>query len=205
MKNPLFKILITLALVAFFKSAYISYCFFAQSNKTHIKTNIVSNQKQDKKLIQAPNIFSVTTAQAAEQKDANISKPDDKLIAKQWEKLKAKEEELKRKEEELKKLEKEINKKLAEQKELIAKLENLIKQAEVLQDKKIRHLVEVYSNMDAARAAEVLEKLDKDLAVKILAGMKGRTAGQILTNMNSKIAAELSEALTEFQTPFKKK
>lgn len=204
MKNPLFKILFTLALVAIFKSALISYCLLSKDKVVDTKSTHVA-AKEEKKNVSPSSVFSIPTAQAAEQKDASIPKPDDKLIAKQWEKLKAKEAELKRKEQELKEIEQRIDKKLAEQKELIAKLENLIKQAQVLQDKKIRHLVEVYSNMDAARAADVLEKLDKDLAVKILAGMKGRTAGQILTNMNSKIAADLSEALTEFQTPFSKK
>ncbi len=204
MKNPLFKILFPLILIAFLKIATISYFLFIKSKDTKQKPHVTV--KKEKKDVTRPSLpFSVSPAQAAEQKEPSIPKPTDKLIVKQWERLKKKEQELKRKERELKELEKRIDQKIAEQKRLISKLENLIKKAQVLQDKKIRHLVEVYSNMDAARAAEVLEKLDKNLAVKILAGMKGRTAGQILTNMNAKIAAELSEALTEFQTPFSKK
>ncbi len=143
-------------------------------------------------------------AEAAETGNSSQLLPSsqDVLLARQWEKLREKQAELKRKERFLKELEKKIEEKLKEQRVLADRLQRLIEQADVLKDKKIKHLVSVYSHMDPARAARVLEKLDKNLAVKILAGMPGRTAGEILNNMDSKTAAKLSEALTRFQTPF---
>ncbi|WP_459892661.1 MotE family protein [Desulfothermus okinawensis] len=206
MKSLLFSVVTLIIVTSLFKASYLIYIIVKQTNPIkHIdqitNINLVENNKN---MQVSDTVFRVKSAQAAETKSQDIPKPSDKLLAEQWEKLRAKEAELKLKEEQLKKLEKKIEQKLQEQKKLAWKIEELIKKAEVLKNKKIKHLVQVYSNMDPARAAKVLETLDKQLAVKILAGMKGRTAGEILTNMDPKKAAELSEALTEFQTPFGK-
>lgn len=111
-------------------------------------------------------------------------------------------EELRRREQELTELETRIDGKLKRLTELEGKLQRMLEEADVLKDKKLRHLVDVYSNMKAKQAAQVLETLDQDIAVKILAGMRGRQAGEILTNVQADKAAELSEALTKLQTPF---
>ncbi len=208
MKVFLNSILCLIITISFLKLSYFTY-LIGQSFLPFKKENAPSHEfKKENKI--PSKVFKITPAQAAETKSAEsekslIPRPADKLLARQWDRLRAKEAELKRKEKELKKLEKIIQQKIEEQKRLAQKIENLIKKAEVLRDKKIKHLVKVYSNMDPARAAQVLEKLDTSLAVKILAGMKGRIAGEILSNMDSKRAAELSEALTAFQTPFEKK
>ncbi len=162
--------------------------------------------KQIKRVEKAITPLEAQRVEAAETDASSTLLPSSKdaLLARQWEKLREKQAELKRKEKFLKELEKKIEEKLKEQRALADRLQRLIEQAQVLKNKKIKHLVSVYSNMDPARAAKVLEKLDKDLAVKILAGMQGRTAGEILNNMDSKTAAKLSEALTRFQTPFGK-
>lgn len=112
-------------------------------------------------------------------------------------------EELRRRELGLKELEASIDAKLKRLAELEAKLQKMLEEADVLKDEKLRHLVDVYSNMKAKQAAEVLETLDQEIAVKILAGMRGRQAGEILTNVQPEKAAKLSEALTKLQTPFK--
>ncbi len=116
--------------------------------------------------------------------------------------LAKKQEELNRREKDLKQLEKQIDQKLAQMQELEAKLERMLEDAEKTKDKKLRHLVDVYSNMKAKQAATVLETLDEDIAVKILAGMRGRQAGEILTYVKASKAARLSEALTRMQIPF---
>ena len=79
----------------------------------------------------------------------------------------------------------------------------MIADADVLKDKKIKHLVGVYTAMKAKQAAQVIESLDTDLAVKILSGMRGRSAGAILGYVSPKKAAKLSEELTKLQTPSK--
>ncbi len=207
-KVSLNNVLILLVFFSALKGSLLAFSLFQEilpSNSKIEKTQHI--KKQDpilKKNPISPSIFQVKDAQAAETNSDIIPRPVDKLLAKQWERLRVKEAELKRKEQMLKELKKEIDKKLKEEQKLAQKLEYLINKAEVLKNKKIKHLVNVYSNMDPARAAKVLETLDKDLAVKILAGMRGRIAGEILTNMDPKKAADLSEALTAFQTPFGK-
>jgi flagellar motility protein MotE (MotC chaperone) len=81
-------------------------------------------------------------------------------------------------------------------------IQKMLQQADSLKDKKIKHLVDVYSNMKAQQAANVIETMDQDLAVKILSGMRGRQAGEILTYVKPEKAAKLSEELTTLQVPF---
>ena len=116
--------------------------------------------------------------------------------------LQKRQEDLDRREQSLKALEKELDAKLTRLQELEARLSRMIEKADTLKDKKLRHLVDVYSNMKAKQAAEVLQTLDEKIAVKILAGMRGRTAGEILTFVKAEKAARLSEALTKMQSPF---
>lgn len=113
-----------------------------------------------------------------------------------------KQDELNRREQALKLLEKEIDEKLARLKKLESDLQGMLEQAGEVKDKKLRHLVDVYSNMKAKQAAVVIETLDQKIAVKILAGMRGRQAGEILTYVDPDIAANLSESLTKMQLPF---
>ncbi len=123
-------------------------------------------------------------------------------IGEELQKLRKREEELDRRERNLSMLEQEIDQKLADLTRLENRLEKMLEEADVLKDQKIRHLVDVYANMNARQAAEVLETLDESIAVKILAGMRGRQAGEILTNVDSRKAARLSELLTELHAPF---
>ncbi|MFP4071569.1 MAG: hypothetical protein ACLFTB_05930 [Desulfovibrionales bacterium] len=115
--------------------------------------------------------------------------------------LREKEQSLDRREQELSKLEQQVDAKLTRVAQQQEQLQALLEQAEVLRDKKLKHLVDVYSNMKAKQAAEVLETLDETIAVKILSGMRGRTAGEILTYVNPRKAATLSAALTHVQLP----
>jgi len=120
----------------------------------------------------------------------------------QNEAMKRREEELRRKEQSLTQLENEIDEKLQRLQQLETKLAGMIEQAEEIKDNKLKHLIDVYSNMKAKQAAVVIETLDPDIAVKILSGMRGRQAGEILTNVKAERAALLTEMLTNLQAPF---
>lgn len=141
---------------------------------------------------------------AAEQTAAEGEEVDTPVMpgGEQNEALKRREEELRRKEQSLKQLEDEIDEKLVRLQQLETKLAGMIKQAEEIKDNKLKHLIDVYSNMKAKQAAVVIETLDPETAVKILAGMRGRQAGEILTNVKAQRAALLTEMLTNLQAPF---
>ncbi|UZP69052.1 hypothetical protein N1030_08815 [Desulfovibrio mangrovi] len=119
-----------------------------------------------------------------------------------WESLQQKQDELNRREQELNRLQQELDQKIQNLQSLESRLQVMLKDAEEAKDKKMRHLVDVYSNMKAKQAAEVLSTLDEGIAVRILAGMRGRQAGEILTFVKADKAARLSEALTKMQLPF---
>ena len=120
----------------------------------------------------------------------------------QLQELREKEQALNQREASLRSLEQELDRKLQELKALQAQVQALLDKADVLKDEKIRHLVDVYSNMKPQQAGQALQALDEAIAVKILAGMTGRKAGEILSTVQPDKAARLSEALTRLQTPF---
>lgn len=115
--------------------------------------------------------------------------------------LARRQEELSRKEEELKILEQEISQKIEDLNVLEARLQIMMREAEGTRDEKLRHLVDVLSNMKARQAAAVLETLELRIGVKILANMRGRQAGEILTFVDPQKAASLAEALSRMQMP----
>lgn len=139
----------------------------------------------------APIQDAVQTAQAEPQ--GNLSE--------EWETLRRRQEELQRKEESLQSLEKELDDKLNRLESLEGRIQTMLDEADVLQDKKIKHLVDVYSNMKPKEAAKALEVLEEPVAVKILTGMRGRNAGEILSFVDAEKAARLTEALTRMQVP----
>ncbi len=114
--------------------------------------------------------------------------------------LNSREQALDRKEAELKALEAELDGKLENLRALEVRMQKLIDSAGTIQDEKMAHLVDVYSNMKPKQAAQVLETLEESIAVRILAGMSGRKAGEILSSVRPDRAAFLSEALTRLQT-----
>lgn len=116
--------------------------------------------------------------------------------------LRERREELERRELALKTLEQQLDAKLAQLQEMQGKVEQMLAEAKETRDAKLRHLIDVYTNMKAKQAAAVIETLNEDIAVKILAGMRGRQAGEILTYVQAEKAAKLSEQLTRMQVPF---
>ena len=99
-------------------------------------------------------------------------------------------------------LQKDIENRLNDLKDMEVRLQVMLKEANVQKDQKMRHLVDVYTNMKPKQAGQVLETLDERTAVRILAGMRGRQAGEILTFVSPEKAAKLSEMLTRMQMPF---
>ena len=110
-------------------------------------------------------------------------------------------EELDQREAALKSLEADLNTRVAKLKEMETNLKAMLDEAKSIKDQKLKHLIDVYSNMNAKQAARVLETLDNNIAVRILAGMRGRQAGDVLNNMEAKKAAGLTEMLTKMQLP----
>ncbi len=137
-----------------------------------------------------PSVGDATTPKA--EGDSNLSK--DSLLRRQ--------EELARREQELRTLEADISAKLEQMTLLENRLSSMIKEAEDLKDAKLRHLIDVMSNMKARSAAEMIQTMDQRIAVKVLAGMRGRQAGEILNFVPPEIAASLTAALTRMQLPF---
>jgi hypothetical protein len=110
-------------------------------------------------------------------------------------------DELDQREQGLKTLETELNNRVAKLKDMETSIKAMLEEAKGVKDQKLKHLIDVYSNMNAKQAAKVLETLDNAIAVKILAGMRGRGAGEVLNNMEAKKAAGLTEMLTSMQLP----
>jgi len=134
--------------------------------------------------------------QPAKDKPAPAAAPESVLTIQQ---LMEKADALDRQEKALKTLESDLNARLGKLQELETMLKGMLAEAKSIKEEKMRHLIDVYTNMKSKQAASVLETLDEGIAVKILAGMKGRQAGEILTNVSAKKAAKLSEMLTRMQ------
>lgn len=122
-------------------------------------------------------------------------------LSEEWQKLRRRQEEVQRQEQTLRALENELDAKLNRLQELETRIQGMIEEADVLKDRKMRHLVDVYSNMKPREAAKALEALEEPVAVKILSGMRGRNAGEVLSFVDAEKAARLTEALTRMQLP----
>lgn len=138
-------------------------------------------------------------AEAATPAETSGSKPEDPMLR---EALQRKQADLDRREQELSNLQKDIENRLNDLKDMEVRLQVMLKEANAQKDQKMRHLVDVYTNMKPKQAGQVLETLDERTAVRILAGMRGRQAGEILTFVSPEKAAKLSEMLTRMQMPF---
>lgn len=141
-----------------------------------------------------------TAQNSTSQNPTNASAAEPASQADQLQDLNARQLALDKKEAELRTLERELDEKLTTLRELEIKMQKLIDSAGTIQDEKMVHLIDVYSNMKPKQAAQVLETLEEPIAVRILAGMSGRKAGEILSSVRPDRAAKLSEALTRLQT-----
>ena len=114
--------------------------------------------------------------------------------------LSEKEAELKKMEAQLLPLKEEINTRMAElndlQNSLAAEAKKLAEKEKAMQDAKITHLVQLYSSMEAGKAAAILDKLNIETVVRILGNMRGKSAGAILAMMTPNKGAIISERLS---------
>lgn len=146
-----------------------------------------------------PRFRAMLTPRAAYAAAGTAAQNDDPLLR---EALTRKQADLDRREQELSTLQKDLETRLTDLKDMEVRLQVMLKEADAQKDQKMRHLVDVYSNMKPKQAGQVLETLDERTAVTILAGMRGRQAGEILTFVSPEKAAKLSEMLTRMQMPF---
>lgn len=158
------------------------------------------------------SIVKQAVAKEADSKQSNAKQPDagqstaTDLTAtlaelnKKEQALKEREAAVLKREQELAPLQAEVDAKIEQLNELQVTLTAMAKEIaekeQAQQDEKISHLVSLYSNMEASKAAKIMDKLDLDTVIKILANMKGKSAGQILAAMSAEKGAVISERLS---------
>lgn len=65
--------------------------------------------------------------------------------------------------------------------------------------KNLKRLADIYSSMDALKAAEVLSKLKKNTSAKVLTGMQSKKSSKILSEFDPAFAAAISEKMKRLQ------
>lgn len=121
-------------------------------------------------------------------------------------KLNERKKELDMREAELNELEEELHKQKIEIEARIRKLEEMRSQiAGILKDKvqmddeKVGKLVDLYSNMKAKQAAEIIDNMNEDLAVEILSRMKKKNAAEIMNLLKAEKAQVLTEKFAGYK------
>ena len=153
------------------------------------------------------SMFMETDAIAAEiqedskeaaKKDAQVGKDDKldlELLNAKKVALAAKEKRLAQKKAELVAIQEELNNKLEKLTQLRNEIRSEIAGKKAVENKKLKHLIKIYSAMKPQSAAVLIEKLDKNLAVELLSNMKGDAVGKILSYVDTGKAAAISEGL----------
>lgn len=121
-------------------------------------------------------------------------------------KLNERKKQLDMREKELSELERELQKQKEQVEARIEYLEKVRRDiAGVLQERvemdeqKVNQLVDFYSNMKPAQAAEIISKINEDLAISVLSKMKKKNAAQILNMIEPKKARVLSEKFAGYK------
>ncbi len=65
--------------------------------------------------------------------------------------------------------------------------------------KNLKRLSDIYSSMDALKAAEILSKLKKVTSAKILSGMQSKKSAKIVSEFNPSFAASICEKMKRLQ------
>ncbi len=113
--------------------------------------------------------------------------------------LDQREVELEKLEEELQKQKIEIHARIQKLKLLRTNISKILKDRVDVDKKKVKKLVEFYSNMKPQQASVLLSKLDEDLAVEILGQMKKKNAADILNLIEPDKAQNLSEKFAGYR------
>lgn len=109
--------------------------------------------------------------------------------------LKEKEKYLEKRKIQLVALQEEINNKIAK----LTRLRNEIRAEMAVkktgEERKLKHLIKIYSAMKPQKAASLIEKLDLKLVIELFSRMKGDIVGDILSFVDIEKAAKISEGL----------
>jgi flagellar motility protein MotE (MotC chaperone) len=111
--------------------------------------------------------------------------------------LNKEEEDLAKKRAELMALQEEINNKIAILTQLRKEIMAQMAIKEIVEEKKLKHLIKAYSAMKPQKAASLVERLDMDFAIALLSKMKGDVVGNILSFVDTEKAARISEQLAK--------
>lgn len=94
-------------------------------------------------------------------------------------------------------LKQEIDVKLSRVTEMQKAVQSKLDERTTLSDKRIKHLINVYTTMPPKKAAVLIEKLDMEVIIALFSRMKGDSVGQILPYVSAEKAAEISERLAK--------
>ncbi|MBW1712530.1 MAG: hypothetical protein JRJ59_05240 [Deltaproteobacteria bacterium] len=154
-----------------------------------------SEQNQTPLKTDAPSAVSSTKAATLDPGQLELLRS----IEQQRLKLEAREKELQERAQKLEKLQKLVNEKMAALAQMRQEFEAQVAAEEARQNKRMKHLVDLYSNMKPKAAAAVIEKMNEEIAVEIFRLMRGREAGKILAYVNPDKASRISQMLSEGQ------
>ena len=153
---------------------------------------------------------AIAAEQAKDTKDTEVSaKKDEKkakqetidlkyLISRKLE-IEKQEKSIAAKKAELLSIQDEINKKIEKLNQLRDEIRAEVAKKKVVEEKKLKHLIKVYSTMKPQNAAELIEKLDIELAIELMSKMKGDDVGKIMSFVKIEKAAEISEGLVKIE------
>ena len=140
-------------------------------------------------LAQAKQAGSEASAKAGVKKTINSS-----FLRKKAE-LKEKEKYLEKRKIQLVALQEEINNKIAKLTRLRNEIRAEIAVKKTGEERKLKHLIKIYSTMKPQKAASLIEKLDLKLVIELFSRMKGDVVGDILSFVDIEKAAKISEGL----------
>ena len=115
--------------------------------------------------------------------------------------LDEREKELAQVEEELKRQKQALNQKIEKLQKMRDEISKVLKDRIKMDDERVGKLVDFYSNMKPAQAAQVFAEINEDLAVEILGRMKKKNAAAIMNLLKPDKAQVLSEKFAGYRRP----
>ncbi len=125
---------------------------------------------------------TVISPETLEQKRAQLEKEGERL-----------KEERKR----IEALKQELDEKFVKLTKIQDAIQSKLDEKKILQDKRIKHLIKIYTTMPPKKAAALIEKLEMEIIIAVLSKMKGENVGQILPYVPPEKAAAISERLAK--------
>lgn len=118
-------------------------------------------------------------------------------LAERRKELEKREGKLKEREQLLEAARKRLKKDVSRLKNLKSEIQDLLIDYDEQEDKQVKRLVKIYSNMDAEAAARIFENLKMDVLLKVVDRMNERRTAPILAEMKSEKAKQLTQKLAE--------